>query len=105
MERLRACRALTPIGGDRVRAFSCQAKHCLGFGRPSDYRDSRITLGCTIPLMALAKEDRSEALRNEVEELREEAAAPADRAKRTARQADDSSERIRHLEKALAKRG
>jgi hypothetical protein len=55
--------------------------------------------------MALAKEDRSEALRNEVEELREEAAAPADRAKRTARQADDSSERIRHLEKALAKRG
>jgi FtsZ-binding cell division protein ZapB len=55
--------------------------------------------------MALAKEDRSEALRNEVEELREESAALSDRAKRIARQADDLSERIRHLEKALAKLG
>jgi hypothetical protein len=36
----------------------------------------------------MAKEDSSESLRNEIEELREEAAALADRAKRTARQAE-----------------
>jgi len=40
--------------------------------------------GCTISIMA--KEDRSALLRNEIEELREEAAALADRAKKTARQ-------------------
>jgi hypothetical protein len=33
----------------------------------------------------MAKEDRSESLRNEVQELKEEAAALADRAKKTAR--------------------
>ena len=36
----------------------------------------------------MSKNDRSEALRNEIEELREEAAALADRAKKTARQAE-----------------
>lgn len=46
----------------------------------------------------MAKEDRSESLRNEIEELREEAAALADRAKRTARQAEIVAERIKRLE-------
>ena len=51
----------------------------------------------------MAKEDRSESLRNEVQELKEEAAALADRAKRTARQAEVLSERIKHLETQIAK--
>ena len=51
----------------------------------------------------MAKEDRSESLRNEVQELKEEAAALADRAKKTARQAEVLSERIKHLETQLAK--
>jgi FtsZ-binding cell division protein ZapB len=52
----------------------------------------------------MAKEDRSESLRNEVQELKEEAAALADRAKKTARQAEVLSERIKHLETQIAKK-
>jgi hypothetical protein len=48
----------------------------------------------------MAKDDHS-ALRDEIQELQEEAAALADRAKKTARQAELLSERIKHLE-ALA---
>ncbi len=51
----------------------------------------------------MAKEDRSESLRNEVQELKEEAAALADRAKKTARHADVLAERIKHLETQIAK--
>jgi predicted nuclease with TOPRIM domain len=51
----------------------------------------------------MAKKDRSESLRNQIEELREEAAALADRAKRTARQAEDLAERIKLIEGQLAK--
>jgi FtsZ-binding cell division protein ZapB len=51
----------------------------------------------------MAKEDRSESLRNEVQELKEEAVALADRAKKTARQAEVLSERIKHLETQIAK--
>jgi predicted nuclease with TOPRIM domain len=56
-----------------------------------------------VRLLAMAKDDRSEALRNEIEELREEAAALADRAKKTARQTETLSERIKHLETQIAK--
>ena len=49
----------------------------------------------------MAKEDRSDALRNEIQELREEAAALADRAKKTARLADVLAEKIKHLEKQV----
>jgi predicted nuclease with TOPRIM domain len=51
----------------------------------------------------MPKEDRS-ALRNEIEELREEAAALAEKAKRTTRQAEILAGRIKNLEKELAKR-
>jgi predicted nuclease with TOPRIM domain len=51
----------------------------------------------------MAKEDGSESLRNEIEELREEAAALADRAKRTARQAEIVVERIKRLEAQIVK--
>jgi septal ring factor EnvC (AmiA/AmiB activator) len=51
----------------------------------------------------MAKEDRSESLRDEVQELKEEAAALAGRAKKTARPADALSERIKHLETQIAK--
>jgi predicted nuclease with TOPRIM domain len=46
----------------------------------------------------------SASLRNEIEELREEAAALADRAKKTARQAEVLASRIKDLEKEVAKR-
>jgi len=49
------------------------------------------------------KEDRSNLLRGEIEDLKEEAAALADRAKRTARQAELLAERIKHLESQLTK--
>ena len=52
----------------------------------------------------MAKEDRSESLRNEVQELKEEADALADRAKKTARHAESLTERIKHLETQIAKR-
>ena len=52
----------------------------------------------------MAKEDRSESLRNEVQELKEEADALADRAKKTARHAEVLTERIKHLETQIAKR-
>ena len=51
--------------------------------------------------VTMAKEDRSDALRNEIQELREEAAALADRAKKTARLADVLAEKIKHLEKQV----
>jgi FtsZ-binding cell division protein ZapB len=51
----------------------------------------------------MAKDDRSDSLRNEIEELREEAAALADRAKKTAKQAEVLAERIKHIEGQLAK--
>ena len=52
----------------------------------------------------MAEEDRSEVLRKQIEELREEAAALADRAKKTARHADDLAERIKNLENQLIKK-
>ena len=58
--------------------------------------------GVLSPLMA--KEDRSQSLRNEIEELREEATALADRAKKTARHADDLAARIKFLKTQLAKK-
>jgi FtsZ-binding cell division protein ZapB len=51
----------------------------------------------------MAKEDRSESLRNEVQEVKEEAAALADRAKKAARHAEVLVERIKHLETQIAK--
>jgi FtsZ-binding cell division protein ZapB len=51
----------------------------------------------------MAKNDRSEGLRNEVEELREEAAALSDRAKKTARHAEILAERIENLGTQMAK--
>jgi hypothetical protein len=52
----------------------------------------------------VAKENNSESLRNDIEELKEEAAALADRAKRTARLADNLTERIKLLEKTVGKK-
>jgi uncharacterized protein YigA (DUF484 family) len=52
----------------------------------------------------MADEDRSEVLRNQIEELREEAAALVDRAKKTARHADDLAARIKNLENQLIKK-
>lgn len=54
--------------------------------------------------MPIAKEERSQSLHGEIEELREEAAALADRAKRTARQAEVLTERLKHLESQVAKK-
>jgi septal ring factor EnvC (AmiA/AmiB activator) len=50
----------------------------------------------------MAKDDRS-ALRDEIQELQEEAAALTDRAKKTARLAEVLSERIKHLQAQIAK--
>jgi septal ring factor EnvC (AmiA/AmiB activator) len=50
----------------------------------------------------MAKDDRS-ALRDEIQELQEEAAALTDRAKKTARLAEVLSERIKHLQTQMAK--
>jgi hypothetical protein len=50
----------------------------------------------------MPKEDRSASLRSEIQELREEAAAVADRAAKTARQAAVLADRIKHLEGKLA---
>jgi FtsZ-binding cell division protein ZapB len=50
----------------------------------------------------MPKKDRSASLRNEIEELREEAAALSDKAKRTARQAEVLASRIQALEKTLS---
>jgi FtsZ-binding cell division protein ZapB len=52
----------------------------------------------------MVKEDRSVSLRSEIEELKEEAAALADRAKKTARQAETLAARIKQLESQLAKK-
>jgi FtsZ-binding cell division protein ZapB len=52
----------------------------------------------------MRKENSSEAVRSEIEELREEAATLADRAKRTVRQAEVLAERIKQLESQLPKR-
>jgi FtsZ-binding cell division protein ZapB len=51
----------------------------------------------------MAKGDRS-ALQDEIQELQEEAAALTDRAKKTARQAEVLSERIKHLQTRIAKK-
>jgi septal ring factor EnvC (AmiA/AmiB activator) len=51
----------------------------------------------------MAKEDRSHSLRNEIEELRKEAAVLADRASKTAKQAQVLAERIKHIEDQLPK--
>jgi predicted nuclease with TOPRIM domain len=50
----------------------------------------------------MTKDDRW-ALRDEIQELTEEAAALTDRAKKTARHAEVLSERIKHLETQIAK--
>jgi FtsZ-binding cell division protein ZapB len=52
----------------------------------------------------MVKKDRSQSLRSEIEELREEATALADRAKRTARQAEILADRIKDLEKQVVKK-
>jgi len=54
--------------------------------------------------ITMPKSDRSISLRNQIEELKEEAAMLAERAKRTARQAEILAERIKHLESQLAKK-
>jgi FtsZ-binding cell division protein ZapB len=51
----------------------------------------------------MAKDDRS-GLRDEIQELKEEAAALTDRAKKTARHAEVLSERIEHLQTQIAKK-
>jgi archaellum component FlaC len=51
----------------------------------------------------MPKEDRSASLRNEIQELRAEAAALADIAKKTASQAEVLANRIKDLEKEVAK--
>ena len=50
----------------------------------------------------MTKDDRW-ALRDEIQELKEEAAALTDRAKKTARHAEVLSERIKHLQTQIAK--
>jgi uncharacterized coiled-coil DUF342 family protein len=52
----------------------------------------------------MADDNRSEVLRNQIEELREEAGALADRVRKTARHADDLAERIKNLENQLVKK-
>ncbi|MGA3348443.1 MAG: hypothetical protein ABSC33_05420 [Candidatus Sulfotelmatobacter sp.] len=47
----------------------------------------------------MTEKDRSASLREEIQELGEEAAALADRASKTARLADDLNKRIKRLEK------
>lgn len=57
---------------------------------------------CNPPVMA--KADRLQSLRNEIQELKEEAAALADRTKKTARHAEVLAERIKYLETKVAKK-
>jgi hypothetical protein len=52
----------------------------------------------------MVKKDRSQSLRSEIEELREEATALPDGAKRTARQAEILADRIKDLEKQVVKK-
>jgi FtsZ-binding cell division protein ZapB len=52
----------------------------------------------------MAEDGGSAALRDEIQELQEEAAALTDRAKKTARQAEVLSERIKHLQTQIAKK-
>jgi hypothetical protein len=52
----------------------------------------------------MAKDERSAALRDEIQELYEEAAALTARANKTARQAEILSERIKHLGTKIAKK-
>jgi septal ring factor EnvC (AmiA/AmiB activator) len=78
---------------DTMSAFLNSVKAYLGsHPRPRNHVRSFI----------MAKEDRSLSLRNEIQDLKEEAAALADRAKRTARQAEVLAKRIKHLESQLA---
>jgi septal ring factor EnvC (AmiA/AmiB activator) len=51
----------------------------------------------------MPKEDRFALLQDQLQELREEAAALADKIKRTARQAEVVAERINDLEVQIAK--
>src|SRR5271155_1466959 len=74
-----------PPGGDKV----CPMTVII--------RESRVRYS------TMAKEDRSRSLRNEVQELREEAAALADRTKKTARHAEVLAARIKYLESQLSK--
>jgi hypothetical protein len=52
----------------------------------------------------MPEKDRSTSLRDAIQELKEEASTLADRARKTARQAEDLNERIKHLEKQLARK-
>jgi hypothetical protein len=52
----------------------------------------------------MAKEVRSQSLRNEIQELQEEAAALADRTKKTARHAEVLAARIKFLESQLVRK-
>ena len=65
--------------------------------------NGRIWVTTEVRLPVMAKDDRS-ALRDEIQELQEEAAALTDRAKKTARQAEVLSERIKHLQTQIAKK-
>jgi chaperonin cofactor prefoldin len=55
-------------------------------------------------MLTMVKDKRSALLRDQIQELKEEASALADRAKKTTRQAEILAERIKDLEKQLAKR-
>jgi hypothetical protein len=55
-------------------------------------------------MQAMPKEDLSLSLRNDIEELREEAAALADRAKKTAQEAQVLTERIKYIERQITKK-
>jgi hypothetical protein len=57
--------------------------------------------GIRLPVMA--KDDGS-ALRDEIQELQEEAAALTERAKKTARHAEVLAERIKHLQTQITKK-
>jgi FtsZ-binding cell division protein ZapB len=48
--------------------------------------------------------DYASTLRDEIQELQEEAAALTEKAKKTARQAEVLSERIKHLQTQIAKK-
>jgi hypothetical protein len=80
-----------------ARAKAASSKSRIGQREAAKKDDLRSS-----PIMA--KEDRSQSLRKEIEELREEATSVADRAKRMARQAEDLAERIKYLETQIIKK-
>jgi|SRR5580700_4825503 hypothetical protein len=69
-----------------------------------EWAKNRLLIQSGPEFLSMAEEDRSEVLRNQIEELREEAAALVDRAKKTARHADDLAARIKNLENQLIKK-